>query len=101
MALYNRVDSRILKEQMRSSTESRVTISFYKYNHIADAEALRDDLYQRWERLNVLGRTFVAAEGINAQISVPEENLELFKNDLFQIPFLNGVRLNVAVDDNG
>ena len=43
----------------------------------------------------------MAQEGINAQLSVPESNFEVFKNYLYSIDGLNGVRLNVAVDDNG
>ena len=101
MALYNRIDSRILKEQLLKSKESRVTLSFYKYHHIIDVLAFRDDLFMRWEKLGVLGRTFVAKEGINSQISVPQNNLEEFRNDLYSISFLNDVRLNIAVDDNG
>jgi UPF0176 protein len=101
MALYNRVDSRLLKEKLHQNTQDRVTVSFYKYHHIQEIEHFRDDLYQQWDALGVLGRTFVAAEGINAQVSVPKENFDLFKEQLYAIPFLNGVRLNVAVDDNG
>jgi UPF0176 protein len=101
MALYNQIDTRILKEQLLKSEEKRVTLSFYKYYHINDVEAFRNDLFKRWEKLGVLGRTFVAEEGINSQISVPENHFEEFKSDLFSIPFLHGVRLNIAVDDNG
>src|SRR5687768_16205313 len=101
MALYNRVDSRLLKEKLHQNTQDRVTVSFYKYHHIQEIEHFRDDLYQQWDALGVLGRTFVAAEGINAQVSVPKENFDLFKEQLYAIHFLNGVRLNVAVDDNG
>jgi UPF0176 protein len=43
----------------------------------------------------------VAHEGINGQISVPQEKVEIFRNELYSIPFLNGIRLNIAVDDNG
>jgi UPF0176 protein len=51
--------------------------------------------------LGVLGRTYVAQEGINAQISMPSKHFEAFKTALYAIPFLNQVRLNVAVDDDG
>jgi UPF0176 protein len=101
MALYNRVDSRLLKEKLHQNPQNRVTVSFYKYHHIQEIDRFRDDLYQQWDALGILGRTFVAAEGINAQISVPKENFDSFKEQLYAIPFLNGVRLNVAVDDNG
>jgi UPF0176 protein len=101
MALYNRVNSRLLKEKLHQNQQNRVTLSFYKYHHIQELERFRNDLYRQWDALGVLGRTFVAEEGINAQISVPNENFEAFKEQLYAIPFLTGVRLNIAVDDNG
>ena len=51
--------------------------------------------------MRILGRIYVAKEGINAQISVPEEMKDSFRNYLYSIPFLDQVRLNIAVDDNG
>jgi UPF0176 protein len=43
----------------------------------------------------------VAQEGINAQMSIPESNFEAVKNYLYSIEPLNGIRLNIAVDDDG
>ncbi|MFZ6001611.1 MAG: rhodanese-related sulfurtransferase [Bacteroidota bacterium] len=101
MALYNRIEGRLLKERMRQSTEKRITISFYKYHHILEPNAFRDMLFLEMEKLGVLGRIYVANEGINAQISVPEANKDAFRNYLYSIPFLNGIRLNIAIDDDG
>lgn len=101
MALYNRVEGRVLKEKMRSAPEKRVTISFYKYHQIAEPTTFRDELYKSLDALGVLGRIYVAHEGINAQISVPQANLEAFKKQLFSIDWLDQVRLNIAVDDDG
>ncbi|MFN0031267.1 MAG: rhodanese-related sulfurtransferase [Flavobacteriales bacterium] len=99
--LYNTVDGRILKEEMKQSTERRITVSFYKYFHIANPPFFRDYLFTNWGALGVLGRTYVAAEGINAQISVPESNFELFRDHLYSISFMNALRLNVAYEDDG
>jgi UPF0176 protein len=101
MALHNKIEGRVLKERMRALPEKRVTISFYKYHHLADPAAFRNTLYAALEKLGVLGRIYVANEGINAQISVPENYFEAFKSYLYSIDFLNQVRLNIAVDDNG
>jgi UPF0176 protein len=101
MALHNRIEGRVLKERMRALPEERVTISFYKYHHIINPGEFRDELYRGLDNLGILGRIYVANEGINAQISVPAKNLEDFKSFLFSIAFLNQLRLNVAVDDNG
>ena len=101
MALYNRVNGKVLKEKMKLVTAPRTTISFYKYHHISDTKEFRDHLYKGLHQLDVLGRIYVASEGVNAQISVPEDQVEAFKNYLYSISFLNGVRLNVAVQDDG
>lgn len=101
MPLYNRIDGRILKERMRLMSQKRITVSFYKYHHIANPKEFRDQLYRDLNGLQIFGRIYVAFEGINAQISVPEENFENFKKYLYSIPFLDGVLLNRAIDDNG
>lgn len=99
--LYNKEDWRLLKKQMEASDQERVTVSFYQYAKLGNPQFFRDYLYIHWSALGILGRVYVAHEGINAQISVPRDNFEAFRKDLFQISFLNGIRLNIAVDDNG
>jgi UPF0176 protein len=101
MALHNRIEGRLLKEKIRHSDEKRVTISFYKYHQLENPQDFRNELYLNLDQSGVLGRIYIANEGINAQISVPEKQLENFRSYLYSIPFLNQVRLNVAVDDNG
>ncbi len=100
--LHNRISNEELKKRMLEETEPRKTVSFYKYFLIADPQAFRDDLYIRFEALKVFGRIYIAQEGINAQISVPESNYEQFRETLFGMaPELNGIRLNIAVEDDG
>ena len=99
MALYNRVNGKILKERSRHSLERRVTLSFYKYFHNHDPREYRDQLYSQWSELGVMGRIYVAEEGINAQISVPELRFEEFKNALGQSK-LGGAWLNFAVEND-
>ena len=101
MALYNRIEGRLLKEKLRFLPEKRVTISFYKYHHILDPQKFRDELYLGLDSLTVLGRIYIANEGINAQISVKEESIEAFRNYLYSISFLNQIRLNIAIQDDG
>jgi UPF0176 protein len=102
MTLHNRIEGKILKEKILLAPRlDRVTLSFYKYHQIANPQDFRNELYKLLDELEVLGRIYVAHEGINAQLSVPKEKFEAFKTQLFTIPFLNGVRLNIAVDDNG
>ncbi|WP_456064486.1 oxygen-dependent tRNA uridine(34) hydroxylase TrhO [Catalinimonas niigatensis] len=84
---------------MEESDEKRMTLSFYNYAHIESPEIVRDQLYAEWTKFGILGRVYLAKEGINAQINVPKENFEAFKAHLNTISFLNGVRLNVAVEE--
>lgn len=97
--LYNTEDKRVLRQRMLADSTPRTTVSFYKYHQIEDPQGFRDALFARWNDLGVLGRTYIASEGINAQISVPTENFDAFVKDLFTIDFLNGIRLNTAVDE--
>src|ERR1041385_2432291 len=99
--LHNRINNEELKQRMLAETEPRTTVSFYMYFHLADPPAFRDDLFLRLEALRVFGRIYVAAEGINAQISVPQSRFEAFRGALYRYPDLNGVRLNIAVEDDG
>lgn len=101
MALYNKIDRKELKKRMAESDEKRITISFYQYHQLKDPKAFRDELYATLEQLGVMGRVYVASEGINAQISVPEANFAQFQEALYGIDWLNGVRLNIAVEDDG
>lgn len=102
MALHNRVSRKELKERILKDTTPRTTISFYKYFKIPDPVSFRNNMYRKFSNLGVLGRVYIAAEGINAQISVPTENFEKFKQELYTYdPALEGIRLNIAVDDDG
>ncbi|MDX1911597.1 MAG: rhodanese-related sulfurtransferase [Saprospiraceae bacterium] len=100
-ALHNRVNRRELKQKLQESREPRLTLSFYKYTQIAAPQQFRDELYAWWEALGVLGRTYVAKEGINAQISVPSEKFEQFKTLMNSYEMFRGMRLNVAVEAEG
>ena len=86
---------------MLAETEPRTTISFYRYVPIGDPGAFRDQLYHELNGLSVFGRIYVAAEGINAQISVPASRYGALKDRLESIRGLEGLRLNIAVDDDG
>ena len=99
--LHNRVSQKELKERLYQEAEFRTTISFYHYFPIADPQIFRDDMYIAMDALKVFGRIYVAHEGINAQLSVPQSGFEKLKAYLYSIEPLNGVRLNIAVDDDG
>ncbi len=99
--LHNRISRKELKELIKNDPTSRTTISFYCYFKIEDPQVFRNTLYKDLQQLNVMGRIYLAHEGINAQISLPTGNMDAFKNYLYSIESLNDLRLNIAVDDNG
>lgn len=99
--LHNRISQKELKERLHAETTPRTTISFYQYFPIPDPNVFRDELYKNLDQLKVFGRIYIAHEGINAQISVPSTNFEAFRIYLYSIHQLNGVRLNIAIDDDG
>jgi UPF0176 protein len=99
--LHNRISNKELKKRLMEESESRVTISFYCYFPIQNPKEFRDNLYKHLYNLKAFGRIYVAKEGVNAQVSVPQSNFDVLKTFLYSIKPLNGVRLNIAVDDNG
>jgi UPF0176 protein len=99
--LYNLVDKRILKEELQKESFKRITVSFYRYVILEDTSAFRDELYRDLNKLNCYGRIYVAREGINAQMSVPEHNWESFKELLGSYNELEKMPLKIAVEDDG
>lgn len=101
MALHNRVSRQELKERILNDPTPRTTISFYCYFGIEDPVVFRNTLYRELSALGVMGRVYVAHEGINAQISVPAGNVDAFRAYLYSFEALKDLRLNIAVDDDG
>lgn len=101
MRLYNLVNKEELKKKLEASAQPRTTLSFYKYAHILNPPFFRDHLYWRLQQEGVMGRIYVAAEGVNGQISIPADNHDGFVAAMNEIDFLNGIRLNYAIEDNG
>ena len=98
MQLYNTLSADERAELIDQAGKQRLTLSFYAYAKIEDPKKFRDDLFIAWNALDALGRTYVAKEGINAQMSVPADNFEAFRDTLEVYDFMKGIRLNVAVE---
>lgn len=98
MQLYNTLSAEERARLIDEAGQQRLTLSFYAYAKIEDPKKFRDDLFVAWNKLDALGRTYVAKEGINAQMSVPAENLEAFRDTLEAYDFMKNIRLNVAVE---
>lgn len=100
MQLYNTLSAEQRAQLIQEAGQKRLTLSFYQYAKIENPQQFRDDLFLAWSKLDALGRIYVAHEGINAQMSVPAENLEAFRETLEVYGFMKGIRLNVAVEQD-
>lgn len=101
MQLYNKIDKRVLKERLMQEPFKRKTVSFYRYVIIDDPQRLRDELYIAWDKLNAFGRIYVATEGINAQMSVPEHHWDAFVEHLHGMELFKDIPFKIAVEDDG
>lgn len=100
MQLYNTLSAQERAALIDEAGEERLTLSFYAYAHISNPEEFRDHLFVSWNALDILGRIYVAHEGVNAQLSVPAPKFDAFKAHLDSIAFLKDVRLNIAVEQD-
>lgn len=101
MQLHNKVNKDELKELVYGQGKKRITLSFYKYAKIGNVRLFRDHFYILLDRAHVLGRIYVANEGVNGQISVPADKYEKFCALMNEITFLQGIRHNIAIEDDG
>jgi UPF0176 protein len=101
MFLFNRVNRDELKKRIQDDTTARKTISFYRYVIINNTQLTRDKLFFDFSQMDVLGRIYVAHEGINAQFSVPENNFEKFVDYLNSDERFKDMPLKIAVEDDG
>ena len=99
--MFNKLSKEQAMHLLSKEDFQRRTVSFYRYVIIDNPNLLRDQLYEEWIRLGVLGRIYLAQEGINAQLSVPEFNWEDFKNCVYKNKFFNDVIFKKAVEDDG
>lgn len=98
MQLYNTLSADERAKLIDEAGLDRLTLSFYAYAHIQSPQQFRDELFVKWSELDVLGRIYVAHEGINAQLSLPATNISAFKDFLDTYPFLKDIRLNIAAE---
>jgi len=99
--LRNLLHPDLLRQRLEHEGRPRTTLSFYRYVRLSEVEALRHTLYAEWELLDVLGRVYIATEGINAQVSLPTGNVERFREALDARPEFREVPWKIAVEDDG
>src|SRR5690606_10426059 len=100
MQLYNKLSAKERAELIDKTGKNRLTLSFYQYAKIGNPQLFRDHLFITWNALDVLGRIYVAHEGINGQLSLPADRFNEFKAHLDTIDFLKDIRLNIAVEQD-
>ena len=74
-------------------------LSFYRYFPLADAEglqALRTRLLAEWAPMGVLGRCYIAREGVNAQMALPVSSLDAWRRSARRV---FAVSATAATDD--
>ncbi|PHJ20204.1 transmembrane protein [Cystoisospora suis] len=73
-------------------------LSFYKFVPFSSPDEIAQTLRLLWTPLSVLGRVYVAKEGINGQVAIPEDNLSRFYASLQLVPELQGDGLAINLD---
>ncbi len=77
-----------------------VMLSFYRFFEVEYPGRFAEMLRALWRPLRVLGRVYVAKEGVNAQMAVQEKVLEHFRLATDSAPGLNGVFFNLDDTSN-
>ena len=90
----------VLRAKLEREQAPRTTLSFYRYVRLSGVEDLRNELYAEWEALGVLGRIYLSQEGINAQLSLPTSNVEMFRTALDAREAFADVPWKIAVEDD-
>jgi len=101
MQLYNKLSKEELQKQLEEENFRRKTISFYRYVNIQNPQEYRDQLFEKWYSFDCKGRIYIAKEGINAQMSIPEHNLDDFFTYLNNTKELADMPIKWAVEDDG
>lgn len=99
--LYNTLSKTELEDRLASENFKRKTVSFYRYVIIDLPREYRDHLYEYWDSIGVLGRIYVAPEGINAQMSIPEHHIDDFIAWMDSDEKLKDMPIKWAVEDDG
>ena len=99
--MFNKLNKERALYLLNKESFKRKTVSFYKYVIIEKPNELRDNLFSIWKKLEVLGRIYLAKEGINAQLSVPEHNWDAFVENVLSNKYFTDIKFKVAIEDDG
>ena len=99
--MFNKLNKDQALDLLNKEEFKRKTVSFYRYVKIENPSKLRDDLYLNWSSLKVFGRIYLAEEGVNAQISVPENNWDTFVVNVLSYTYFKDIPFKIAIEDDG
>ena len=97
--LYNKKSKKELVKDLNAEAFKRITCSFYSYTQIENVDKLRDEIYTFLDSFKIFGRVYIAFEGINAQLSVPEHRWDDFKKEIKQFDILLSIPIKKAILD--
>ena len=97
--LYNKKSKKELVKDLNTEAFKRITCSFYSYTQIENVDKLRDEIYTFLDSFKIFGRVYIAFEGINAQLSVPEDRWDDFKKEIKQFDILLSIPIKKAILD--
>jgi UPF0176 protein len=101
MHLYNRINKEELKKRLMEEPFQRKTISLYKYHYLENPQEFRNSIFRDWFSLDCFGRIYIAREGINAQMSIPEHRFDEFIETLEKYDILKNIPIKYAIEDDG
>ena len=99
--MFNKLNKQQTIAKLERESFKRKTVSFYRYVILESPFQLRDQLYAHWKELGVLGRIYLAHEGVNAQLSVPEHNWDAFVKNVHANEYFAAMPFKIAVEDDG
>jgi UPF0176 protein len=99
--MFNKLSKEQAIDLLKNENFKRKTVSFYSYVILEDPNKLRDELYLDWLKLGVLGRIYLAQEGINAQLSVPVHNWEALQSNIHSNKYFADIPFKTGIEDNG
>ena len=98
--LLNRKNKKQLIEDIKLEKYERITCSFYKYIKINKTLDIRNKLFVSFKKLDILGRIYIAHEGINAQLSIPTDNYNKLIDTLNNFTEFKNIEIKKSISNS-
>ena len=77
-----------------SDSPSYTMVSFFSFHPIQKPYRVQEELFELWNPMKVLGRVYVAKEGINAQMAIPTNIFPYFQEKTKSLIYFQESRFN-------